>query len=125
MRRENDLIRTLMLHLENADRVVNTSHSVDGYTTEQVSYHLAQIIDSGLAVGSVRYSIGNDDPTIPSGVMVQRLTPAGHDFIESIRNDTVWKKVKSKSAEVGGDISISLLKELGAKFTRQLLGLGD
>jgi hypothetical protein len=125
MRRENELIRTLMLHLETTDRVVNSKHSVDGYTSDQVSYHLAQIVDSGLAVGAVQYSVGNPDPTIPIAVMVKRLTPSGHDFIESIRNDTVWKKVKSKSAEVGGDISIGLLKELGTLFTRQLLGLSD
>ena len=125
MRRENELIRALMLHLETADRVVNSKHSVDGYTSDQVSYHLAQIVDSGLAVGAVQYSVGNPDPTIPIAVMVKRLTPSGHDFIESIRNDTVWKKVKSKSAEVGGDISIGLLKELGTLFTRQLLGLSD
>ena len=125
MRRENELIRALMLHLETANRVVTAKHSVDGYTADQISYHLAQIIESDLAVGDVRYSIGNQDPTIPIGVMVTRLTPSGHEFIESIRNDTVWKKVKSKSAEVGGDISISLLKELGTQFTRQLLGLGN
>ena len=125
MRRENELIRALMLQLEAADRVVNGKQSVDGYTADQVSYHLAQIIDSGLAVGAVKYSVGNEDPTIPIAVMVTRLTPSGHDFIESIRNDTVWKKVKSKSAEVGGDISIGLLKELGTLFTRQLLGLSD
>lgn len=125
MRRENELIRVLMLYLESADRVVTGKHHVDGYTADQVSYHLAQIIDSGLAVGTVNYSVGNEDPTIPVAVMVTRLTPSGHDLIESIRNDTVWKKVKSKSAEVGGDISIGLLKELGTSFTRQLLGLGN
>ena len=125
MRRENELIRALMLHLESADKVVNANIPVEGYSTNQVAYHLAQIIDSGLASGAVRYSSGNEDPTIPIAVMVTRLTPAGHDFIESVRNDTVWKKVKSKSAEVGGDISIGLLKELGTMFTRQLLGLSD
>ena len=125
MRRENELIRALMLHLETANQVVTAKHDVNGYTSDQVSYHLAQIVESKLAVGDVRYSIGSQDPTIPIGVMVTRLTPSGHDFIESIRNETVWKKVKAKSAEVGGDISIGLLKELGTQFTRQLLGLGD
>jgi hypothetical protein len=124
MKRDDDLVRNLLLDLEMADRVITGQHVVEGYSQEQVSYHLALILQAGLAQGPrPTYSVGNADPTIPAAVAVLRLTNEGHDFISTIRSDTVWERTKLKVKEVGGDVSLSILKEIGLQVSRSLLGL--
>lgn len=124
MRRDDDLIRQLMLDLEEANSYVNDSHKVAGYSRDQVAFHLAQIVKSGLAEGpDPIYRSTGEDPTIPAAVIIKRLTPAGHDFISALRDDTVWAKVKEQTAQVGGSVSIEILKQLGTAVVKQMLKL--
>lgn len=123
MRRDPDLIRLLMIDLENAKARVFDHHSVDGYSRDEVAYHLAMIVQAKFAVGDVRYPNTGSDPTIPNAVMVIRLTPAGHDWIETLRDETVWAKVKARSAKVAAGVSLEVLKHLGDTVATQLLGL--
>lgn len=124
MRRNDDLIRKLMLDLEVANSRVFHSHQVDGYTQDQVAYHLALMIKAGLAEGAEpRYRNDGSDSTIPAAVFVSRLTPAGHDFISEIRDDTVWAKVKERTVKVGGSVSLEVLKQIAGAVVKQLVGL--
>jgi hypothetical protein len=50
---------------------------------------------------------------------IMDLTPAGHEFIADIRNDTVWNNVKEKSSKIGvsslraiRDIAVGVVSEL-------------
>lgn len=124
MQRDDDLIRKLMLNLEAATEVVNGAHPIAGYTKDQVAYHLALIVKAGYAEGpQPRYSSTGSDPTIPIAVAVMRLTPAGHDFIANLRDDSVWANVKERLARVGGSASLEIISQVGAAVTKQLLGL--
>lgn len=123
MRRDDDLIRQLMLDLETAREGVGDAHLVPGYTRDQVAYHLALILASGLAEGPpTKYSLGGD-VSVPSLVYAFRLTPAGHDFIDTLRDATIWKKVKESSVKVGGSLTLELLKQLGTAIMKAQLGL--
>lgn len=51
------------------------------------------------------------------------LTWHGHDFLDNIRNDTVWEKTKQQLAKVGGTASIEIISQVAASFVRKLLGL--
>lgn len=124
MRRDDDLLRQLMLDLEQATKRMGDAHPVPGYSRDQVAYHLALIVKAGLAEGPKPiYPSDGSDPTIPASVMAIRLTPAGHDFIADLRDDTVWAKVKERAAKVGGSVSLEMLGELGKVVVRQTLGL--
>lgn len=124
MTRDDDLIRALMLALEQANSYVNDNLVVEGYTRDQVAYHLGLIVRAGYAEGpQPRYSSSGSDPTIPLFVVVNRLSPAGHDFIASLRDDTVWAKVKERLAKVGGTASLDIIGQVGASITKQMLGL--
>jgi hypothetical protein len=58
---------------------------------------------------------------IPKG-----LTWDGHEFLDAIRNDTVWNKTKRVIADKGGSIPFDVLKDLALKFTRtHFLGSDD
>ncbi|WP_140726560.1 DUF2513 domain-containing protein [Pseudomonas sp. Hp2] len=122
MRRDDDLIRKLMLDLEQATSRISNSHAVEGYTQQEVAYHLALIVKSGLAEGPKPiYPSDGSDPTVPLAVMITRLTPEGHDFIADLRDDAVWEKVKERTAKVGGSVSLELLKQLATAVVKQML----
>jgi hypothetical protein len=124
MTRDDDLIRTLMLVLEQASDYVNDNLVVEGYSRDQVAYHLGLIVGAGYAEGpQPRYSSTGSDPTVPMAVVVSRLSPAGHDFIASLRDDTVWAKVKERLAKVGGSASLEIIGQVGTAITKQMLGL--
>ena len=124
MTRDDDLIRTLMLVLEQASNYVNDGLVVEGYSRDQVAYHLGLIVRAGYAEGpGVRYGSTGSNSTIPLNVVITRLSPAGHDFIASLRDDTVWAKVKERLAKVGGSASLEIIGQVGTAITKQMLGL--
>lgn len=119
MQRNMDLIRELLLKLEaipmrpgeitsitpDAEEI-----AVPGYTTDQIDYHLSQIskaefIDEGGARPMV-------------GVGFRCLTPAGHDFLDSVRDPETWAKTKKAAARAGG-FTINLLKDLANGFIKK------
>ena len=124
MTRDDDLIRTLMLVLEQANSYVNDNLVIEGYTRDQVAYHLGLIVRADYAEGpQPRYSSTGSDPTIPLAVVVSRLSPAGHDFIATLRDETVWAKVKERLAKVEGSTSLDVIGQVGASVAKQMLGL--
>src|SRR5215216_572246 len=94
-----DLIRELMLTLEAIDtepnRIVRLDPStVEGYEPKQVIYHYRLLCEAGYVdVGTS--TLKADLPTF------RRLTWAGHDFIDSVRDPEVWRKTKAGASKAG------------------------
>ena len=61
----------------------------------------------------------------PSTYHVSGLTWAGHDFLDSIRDESVWSAVKKKLTAVGGSASIDVLKALVTQVVKGKLGLTE
>src|SRR3546814_5289293 len=79
MHRDDDLIRKLMLALEEASSRITDRYEVKGYTRDQIAYHLGLIVRAGYAEGpGPRYSSTGSDPTIPSVVILDRLRSEEH-----------------------------------------------
>ena len=60
----------------------------------------------------------------PKHFIATRLTWEGHEFLDSIRNDTVWKKIKDTVKEKGVQLSYEILKALAVDYCKGLIGLG-
>jgi hypothetical protein len=117
MQREMDLIRLLLLKLEGLEQDAGSVYmyeyselAIDGYTSDQVLYHLdllleARLIDQG----------GNG---AMSAFVFKRLTWAGHDFVDSVRDDDVWQKSR-KGALAAGGWSLELISDLAKGFIRK------
>ncbi len=110
MQRNMDLIRELLLRLEafpvNLGEVVSIpldGIAVPSYDLNQIEYHLNQIRESGYI------DEGGAPPSL--GVGLRCLTPAGHDFIDSVRDPETWAKTKKEAAGAGG-FTLDLLKEI-------------
>lgn len=83
------------------------------YSNEALIYHVKYCSEADL-ITEAQY-LTNDM------LCVSDLTPKGHEFIANIRNESVWKKVKSAAAKIGVS-SIPALLELASKITLTLAG---
>ena len=87
-----DLIRKLMLQFER-----DNSSIPDGYTKLEVAYNVNQMVKSGLIEAHlVSGCLPGTGRYRPLDFIFQDITPAGHDFIAHVRNDTIWNKVKDE-----------------------------
>lgn len=75
------------------------------YSNDEILYHLNQLYLSGYIIAPTRHKL------IDETFLVNDLSPAGHEFISNIRNDTNWNKVKKISKQVGTE-TLSSLKSI-------------
>jgi hypothetical protein len=118
MKRDMDLIRLLLLEAEGEEI------DLTGYTEEQVGRHIQLLDEAGFVVATVieTRTLGSVSPEIVSA-SVHRLTWEGHDFLATIKNETVWRETKKSMVEKGADVSIAILKALATKITMDMFGL--
>jgi hypothetical protein len=87
---------------------------------EEVYEHILLLGDSDLA--KVR-DLGRTQAG-PAGVAIDRLTMAGHDFLDAARDEYRWKKALTIVNEKGGGaITIGVLIQLLSALTKQSFGL--
>ena len=48
------------------------------------------------------------------------ITWHGHEFLDAIKNDTVWQKLKAKLSEQSGHIPFQVLKEMATVYARDI-----
>lgn len=124
MKRHMDLLREIAFAVEsNEDLEVlidSKTLAFEGYSPEQISYHVRLMVDSGLLVtlGGPRYE-GKMCPYFT----IERLTVSGHDFVEAARSDKVWETVKRNVSETVGSVSFSVLVELLKQAGLKMAGL--
>jgi hypothetical protein len=85
--------------------------AVEGYSTDQIGYHLALLREAGLI---------NCPETRPiaAGIGFRRLSWEGHDFLDAVRDSKIWEKTKSGAAAAGG-FTMELLRDLAKGFVRK------
>src|SRR5262245_34932957 len=91
MKRDMELIRMIMLECE-APRVAVAPHEIqiEGYGAHKIGYHVWLLGEAGLlVVAKTTHKTSNGPQAMPV-----HLTWEGHDFVDAIRDDTVWKSVR-------------------------------
>jgi hypothetical protein len=113
MKRDMDLVRDLMLKIAEADNATALGKLVCGRDTgdqnyEIAAYHLQMLIEeAGLVRGIKAHSNSGKE-----WIQLQ-LTWQGQDFLESVRDATVWESTKEGANKLGGasfDLFLSLAK---------------
>ncbi|RFZ76464.1 DUF2513 domain-containing protein [Lacrimispora amygdalina] len=91
MKRDMDLCRKILFKIEELyDSTAIYNLEIEGYTRNQVAYHSNLLYEAGLISD---YKAQYADNEIYS-FGVSSLTWDGHDFLDKIREDTTWNKVK-------------------------------
>jgi hypothetical protein len=111
MKRDMDLIRKILIAVEKHPHGFAPEEiEIDGYDHETVGYHLVLM---GQGEGDLLQitpfsSFGDSGPS----AIVERMTWKGHEFLDNVRNETVWNKVKGIVIAKGGSISFEVLKSV-------------
>lgn len=107
MKRDMDLVREILLKAEqHNDAIVPTFYTSANKLVTQG--HLQMLVDAGY-LAHVK--------SIAGGGYGWRLTWAGHEFIDEVRDEEIWRKTK-EGAEKVGSWSIKLLGEIASGFVR-------
>ncbi|WP_233842201.1 DUF2513 domain-containing protein [Dyella sp. 2HG41-7] len=117
MKRDWDVVREILLALEqqNENSSRGISH-IEGRDDSNVAYHIRIMIEAGLIEGNVRDYLGGEVSAV-----ALRMTWTGHEFLDQIRSQNVWGKVKSQAAEKGLSLTFEVVKSLAGAVTKAIL----
>ena len=119
MKRNWDTIRELLTKVEECTLptdMVRLSNFPQERAAE-ISYHMALLIEVGLVKGQLMQTIG---PEVKDFI-AQRLTWQGHEFLDSIRSDTVWEKTKKVFLDRGVEMTFDLVKTIAREAAAAIL----
>ena len=103
MKRDMELVRLILLGQETGE----TPPELSEYSKETIIYHYQIMDDAGLIVAWAAKDISG----IAHGGGVNRLTWAGHDFLDSTKDSKIWKMAKEHIIRPGASWTFSLLME--------------
>jgi hypothetical protein len=117
MQRDWDLIREILAVLEARD----TTHGGLGpdafpdHPKEVVSYHFHLLHQAGLIDATIK-------KTANTGIfgIARSLTWEGQEFLDKIRNDTLWNKIKSTVKDKGLDLTFDTIKAAAAALIKAM-----
>ena len=118
MKRDMELVRQILLAIEAyKDLKQDLKFEIEGYSEEQIMYHMKILADGGL-IEAIDASTFEGICFIPQG-----LTWSGYEFLDAIRNETVWKQTKEVVRDKGGSLPFEVLKSLAIEFLKKFVGL--
>lgn len=99
MKRNPDLIREILFYIEQnyeAGEKWITSVEIEGYPDEVIAEHIVLAYQDGLIQAIKDVSSFSGMEYWPGN-----LTSSGYDFLDKIRNDSIWNKTKAVITEKG------------------------
>ena len=109
MKRDMDLVRLILLEIEDKYRSTAIYDlAIDGYDTEMVAYHCKILYEAGLISDYKAQYADNEIYVFGVG----SLTWNGNDFLEKIRDDSQWKKVKETITKKGLPLVVDTIKSV-------------
>ena len=114
MKRDMELVRKILFYVEEnytAGQVWVRQIDIDGYDADTITEHIILAYESGFfqdihsisSLGCRAYWVGN-------------LSNEGYDFLDKIRNDTIWNKTKAAIAEKGLPMVTGTIKTVATAF---------
>jgi Hypothetical protein (DUF2513). len=117
MKRDMDLIRMILFRIEEeVDNTVEYDLSIEGFSLDQVAYHCSILYNGGY-IKEYKASYAEDEI---DSFLIGGLTWSGHEFLEVIRNDTVWIKTKETVKKEGLSLAIEVIKKIASAILDEM-----
>jgi hypothetical protein len=118
MKRNWDTIREILLRAEalEPDTILRLS-DFDENRSDEIAYHVKLLKEAELIQVSIAEFLGGAGIDFD----LERLTWSGHEFLDAIRNVTIWDKTKATIAEKGGTMTFELVKSVAIKLATALV----
>lgn len=115
MKFDKELARQILLAVEASEGTPHQLIKLDikGYGGDLVSYHVHLLDEAGFLEAK--------DLSHMTGYVwrPQRLTFAGHEFLDSVRDPEVWRRTKDGAEKAGGS-ALGFLWELAKAYGKQV-----
>ena len=118
MKRDMELYRKILFAIE--EQCIDTpiyNLKVENYSIEQIAYHCRILYDANLIFDYKSQS--GDDHIVWFGVGY--LTWAGNEYLDKIRNDSVWNKTKDTLKEKGLPMAFEFVTKVAGAVASHML----
>ena len=114
MTRDWDLIRQILLTVEAAQAHERISdNDIEGCTPEHFHHNAILLTEAGFVHAMI---LANLETTL-----IESLTWEGHEFLDSIRDEATWDKIKTVAKEKSIAISFASIKAIETHFLRTII----
>ena len=110
MKRDMDLVREILLAMEEDKKEITGDYSSELIVEHQLLMWKAGLIE-GIDVSS------KDGP----GFITQRITWLGYDYLESVREKSAWEKIKETMKKHGLPETINIVKDIAGTIISKKL----
>jgi hypothetical protein len=120
MKRDMELCRAILFALEaqeDPEDYFDVEETFPNHPLPVVMRHLMILSQAGLI------DIRDDSSVDEICYQPIGLTWQGHEFLDAVRSDTVWNKVKETAEEKGGSIPFDIMKDLAISFAKIYFGV--
>lgn len=108
MRRDLDLVRSILLEMEKSPHGYCTENpEIEGFTEEEVAYHAHLMGQAGL-IDAIDITTMSD---MTPQALAHGITWSGHEFLSATKKPGVWDRAKSIVIKPVGDVMFSVLIE--------------
>lgn len=118
MKRDWDIIRKILAKVEelSAGKELKASDLPED-DPSLVNYNMGLLLGAKLVEGIDMSHMGG------KFYMIRSLTWEGHEFLDAIRNESIWKETKDEAVKKGATLSFEIIKQLAISLTKAGLGL--
>jgi len=120
MERNWDTIREILIAAESLEP--DTTLGLSDFPEDrahEISYHAELLEEAGLVHASIYKTLGLG----PTQFHLYRLTWSGHELLDAIRNESIWRKTKSTITSKGGSMTFELIKSVAIELAKTAMGL--
>jgi len=110
VKRDMDLVRHILIETEKADEPFDLdviASRDERYPLALVAYHVELMVAHGLLDAEVSYAWGHE----VTGGTIEGLTWDGTDYLDAIRDGSVWAKTKKVVADAVGSTTMEVIKQ--------------
>ncbi|WDT66073.1 DUF2513 domain-containing protein [Companilactobacillus crustorum] len=125
MELDYDLVRKVLIecadstHLQGpTNKEIRLFADNNDVTLNELAFTIDRLNEASLITGKVTYA-GNE----PYAFLIGNLTWDGNQYLNSIRNPSVWKETKDKLVDKGLTASFSVITALATAIIKDKLGL--
>lgn len=104
MKRDMDLIRLILLEIEKAEENEVENMNIDGYSKEDIVFNAKLLKQNNM--------IENFEEDVLENYYIGSLTWGESDYLDSIRDNSKWKRIKSVIKEKALPFTFDIVKSV-------------
>lgn len=122
MKRNLDLMRDILLFVENSDKPLLLESDMASLCPSQseLAYNVYLLVDAGFLDAEKILRLGSIVEPLPS-YRIYHLTSLGCDYLDSVRSRSVWEQTKNKLKGSGTGATLQVISEIASGIILSLV----